>query len=93
MKSPNGKYLKNEFTHMGLAHYADNGRFGPSNMIFSVPDRGDPKSLVSKRTSAQYLSNNTTLNEFPQWEVSIKEGFRTWGGIIMPTMAVLDLQT
>ena len=40
---------------MGRDHYADNGRFGPSNMIFSVTDRGHPKSLVSQRTSAQYL--------------------------------------
>ena len=64
---------------MGLANYADNGRFGSSNMIFLVTGWGDPKSLVSQRTSAQYLFNNITLNESPQWEVLKKKEFPHMG--------------
>ena len=70
-----GSIKKKKFLHLGLAHYADNGRFGPSKMIFLETVKLNSKSLVSQRACSQYLSNNTTLYEIPQWEVLRNKDF------------------
>ena len=62
---------------------------GFSPLKIGVPQNRE----VTKRACLQYLSKNTTLCEIPTREVFEKKDFGTSPWLIIPTMAVSDLQT